>query len=253
MSAGSIKDVVAALDAIIQRSRDDRSRLGYFAALYRRVTCAVRDGIANGRFADGPLMERLDVNFANRYLDALAVYQAGGSPTRSWQLAFHGCNDGSRLILQHLLTGMNAHINLDLGIAAAQTCPGSQLPQLKPDFDQINDVLAELTGTVAQEIAAVSPLIGDLEKFGLRDETTVVNFSMTGARNTAWLTAEHLAQQPDALHALSIDGLDLAVSIKGNAILYPLVGAQGLAVIQSAEDTDVRHVIDVLAQGTPGV
>ena len=249
MAVQTIDDVVSALDAVVQQSSDNGSRLGYFAALYRRVTCAVRDGIANGRFQNGPLMEKLDVAFASRYLDALATFQAGGAATRSWMLAFRGCDDADLLILQQLLSGMNAHINLDLGIASAQVSPGDQLPQLKPDFDAINVVLGSLIGTVASEIAAVSPLIGDLEKIGLRSETSLVNFDMTAARDAAWFTAKRLASEPSFLHDATIAGLDLAVSIEGRAILHPPVGGEGLKVIQQAEVKDVRRVIEVLSQG----
>src|SRR5271166_5033263 len=175
MALQTIDEVVSALDTIVQQSYENASRLGYFAALYRRVTRAVRYGITNGRFQNGPLMEKLDVAFASRYLDALATFQAGGTATRSWMLAFRGCDDDNHLILQQLLSGMNAHINLDLGIAAAQVSPGDQLPQLKPDFDEINALLAGQVGTVEAEIATVSPLIGDLEKIGLRTATSVVN------------------------------------------------------------------------------
>ncbi len=248
MAVQTIDDVVSALDIIVQTSYDKASRLGYFAALYRRVTCAVRDGVALSRFQNGPLMEKLDVVFASRYLDALATFQAGGTPTRSWILAFRGCDDANLLILQQLLSGMNAHINLDLGIAAAQTCPGDQLSQLKSDFDEINNVLAGLVSAVEAEIAAVSPLIGDLEKIGLRSETSVINFSMQAARDNAWFNAQRLAGEPSALHDVTIDGLDLAVSIEGGAILYPPVGAEGLRIIQQAEVKDVRHVIEVLTQ-----
>jgi hypothetical protein len=108
----TINDVVSALDTIVQQAYDNASRIGYFAALYRRVTFAVRDGLAAGRFANGPLLEKLDVIFALRYLDALGTFQDGGRATHSWMLAFHGCNDPSLLILQQLLAGMNAHINL---------------------------------------------------------------------------------------------------------------------------------------------
>ena len=125
MSVQTIDDVVSALDAIVQSSYDKQSRLGYFAAMYRRVTRVVRDGISAGSFQNGPLMEQLDVAFASRYLDALSTFQAGGAATRSWMVAFQGCNDANLLILQQLLSGMNAHINLDLGIAAAQVCPGA--------------------------------------------------------------------------------------------------------------------------------
>src|SRR5271169_2362278 len=234
MPVQTIDDVVSALDAIVQQAHDNASRLGYFAALYRRVTCAVRDGVSSGRFSNGPLMEKLDVVFASRYLDALAAFQSGGTPTRSWILAFRGCEDARLLILQQLLSGMNAHINLDLGIAAAQTCPGDQLPQLKPDFDEINAVLAGEVGAVEEEIAAVSPLIGDLEKIGLRTETSVINFSLQAARDNAWFNAQRLASEPPVLHNATIDGLDLAVSLQGRSILYPLAGRAGLEVIQQA-------------------
>jgi Family of unknown function (DUF5995) len=250
MPPHTIDDVISALDAIVQHSHDNASRLGYFAALYRRVTCAVRDGLASGRFPNGPLLEKLDVVFASRYLDALAAFQAGGTPTQSWMVAFRGCDDGNLLILQQLLSGMNAHINLDLGIAAAQTCPGDQLPQLKTDFDEINNVLAELVGTVEAEIAAVSPLIGDLEKIGLRSETSVINFNMQAARDHAWFIAQRLAGEPPALHNVTIDGLDLAVSLEARSILYPLAGREGLKIIQQAEVKDVRRVIEVLSQGS---
>ncbi len=248
MTVQTINDVVSALDAIVHQSYDNASRLGYFPALYRRVTCAVRDGITTGRFQNEPLMEKLDVVFASRYLDALSTFQAGGTPTRSWVLAFQGCDDASLLILQQLLSGMNAHINLDLGIATAQVCPGDQLPELKPDFDEINAVLAEQVGAVEAEMAAVSPLIGDLEKIGLRTETSVINFSLQAARDAAWPSAQRLASEPSLLHNVTIDGLDLAVSIQGSAILHPLVGAEGLRIIQQAEVKDVRRVIEVLSQ-----
>ncbi len=250
MPLHSIDDVVSALDTIVQSSYDNQSRLGYFAAMYRRVTCVVRDGIRAGSFDNGPLMEQLDVVFASRYLDALATFQAGGAASRSWMVSFHGCDDANLLILQQLLSGMNAHINLDLGIAAAQVSPGEQLPQLKPDFDQINAVLASLIGTVASEIADVSPLIGDLEKIGMRSATSLINFDIVKARDAAWFAAERLAAAPPILHDITIDALDLGVSIEGRAILYPPDDkCEALKLIQQAETKDIRLLIETLAQG----
>ena len=58
------------LDDVIEETRVDASRAGYFAAMYRKVTVAVRDAVVAGRFADGDRMARLDRVFAERYLDA---------------------------------------------------------------------------------------------------------------------------------------------------------------------------------------
>jgi hypothetical protein len=247
MPLSTIDDVLAAMDAIVQRAWEEKARTGYFAALYRRVTRAVRDGIRNGRFQNGPLMERLDVVFASRYLDALTAYQSGGKPSRSWRLAFDACTDDSLLILQHLLAGMNGHINLDLGVASAQVAPGDQLPGLKTDFDQINDVLASEVGAVESEMASLSPLVRTLSTVGLRSETTLINFNIGLARKASWFTAERLANEPSFLHDVTVDGLDLAVSVEGRAILYPPFKADAVAAIHAVEMQDVRSVIETLA------
>lgn len=246
MPANTIDEVIAALDAIIQRSWDEQRRSGYFAALYRRVTRAVKAGIANNQFSDCPRMEKLDVVFASRYLDALAAYQAQQPVSRCWKIAFDACPDDSRLILQHLLAGMNAHINLDLGVASAQVCPGDGIAQLQGDFDMINTVLAAQVGAVEEEMATLSPLIKDLSAVGLQTETTLINFNIDNARKVAWFAAERLAQEPAVLHDITIDGLDLAVSLEGRAILYPPCNEDALQLIRAAEVQDVRPVIEIL-------
>jgi glucose/arabinose dehydrogenase len=144
MPASTIEEVITQLDEIIARSRREKSRVGFFAALYRQVTMNVKEGIASDRFEDGARMERLDVIFANRYLEALQHFRAGTPTGKCWQAAFQAAPSWRLLILQHLLLGINAHINLDLGAAAAQTCPGENLPALKRDFEEINAILSDL-------------------------------------------------------------------------------------------------------------
>lgn len=126
MAAETIDDVLRALDGIIKWSFDRRSRLGYFAAVYRRVTMAVKQGVADNIFQDGARMERLDVIFANRYLDALQEFRNGQPTTMSWRAAFQAAAYWYPLAPQQLLVGMNAHINLDLGVAAACCAPRDQ-------------------------------------------------------------------------------------------------------------------------------
>lgn len=248
MTPNSIAEVITALDTIIDRAWNERDRIGYFAALYRRVTRSVGNGITSGRFQDGPLLEKLDVIFARRFLDALLTYQSGGVPSKSWKVAFQACANSQPLIIQQLLMGMNAHINLDLGIASVETSPGAALPQLKPDFDQINALLAEQVGAVESEIASVSPRIGDLEKFGCKTVTgSIVNFNLTVARDAAWGFAERLAIQPRLLADAFIHTQDLAVSVFGISLLNPIACAP-LQPIRDAECNDVRQVIDVLVE-----
>jgi len=252
MPAQTIDDVIRSLDGIIDWAWDQNSRNGYFAALYRRVTRAVKDGIAQGRFQNGPRIEALDVNFANRYLQAFEQFRAGQEPTLSWRVAFQAASRWYPIVVQQLLAGINAHINLDLGIAAAQTAPGDQLPGLQTDFNQINTVLAELVGTVEKEIGEISPLIGLLQKFGLRTEAQIINFNMTIARDAAWNVAVNLASTSPGQMEAAIAEVDLRTGLLGKVVVSPpLLVKLKLLPIRVFENNHIRRVLDVLARTEP--
>jgi hypothetical protein len=169
MQATNIDQVLEILDSIIDEAKAEESRLGFFAALYRQVTLEVQRGIERGFFDDGPRMERFDTLFANRYFAALDAWQAGAAPTRSWKVAFAAMEQPQEIILQDLLVGMNAHINLDLGIAAGEICPGDEIQDLQGDFDKINQILAALIQGVEAVISRFSPLLGLLQKIAGQD------------------------------------------------------------------------------------
>jgi hypothetical protein len=147
--------VVSALDSVIEWSIAASSRLGYFAALYKRITIAVRTAVKNGAFQDGPRMERFDAAFAGRYFDALNGYFHPSQfprPTRSWQRTFDAADRPDPIILQHMLAGVNAHIDLDLGITAQNIAPATKLPKLHDDFNTINAVLASQVNGLVDDI-----------------------------------------------------------------------------------------------------
>ncbi|MBV9108709.1 MAG: hypothetical protein JO306_04850 [Gemmatimonadetes bacterium] len=241
-----IDGVIERLSAIIQDCIARQDRLGYFAALYNRVTQSVKEGIAKGEFQDGERMERLDVTFACRYITAYDTYRAGELPSISWLKAFQAAQTNDHIVLQLLLSGMNAHINLDLGVAAARTCAGSELAGLKADFDRINQVLATLTPVVEQEIDDCSPGFGTLTKLAPKLELKMVGFSMDKARDAAWAFAQELAPLRHLPQVAHMATRDAAVSLIGDAVLN-----DGLIVrlIRAHESQDVAHNIQVLASG----
>jgi hypothetical protein len=242
----TIDEVIARLEAVVEDALARADRLGYFAALYLRVTQAVREGIAQGEFDDGPRMERLDVIFASRYLAALEAYRAGEVPTRAWLRAFEAARDPRPIVLQHLLAGMNAHINLDLGVAAARVCPGAELAPLRGDFDRINDVLASLTPIVEQEVDALSPDVAGLSRLAPRLELRMVGFAMDDARAAAWSFARELAALPLAEQVPIMARRDTEVALLADAVLH-----DGLVVraIRARESGDVARNLEALARG----
>ena len=247
----TIDDVLVALDQIIEWSKAEKSRLGYFAALYKKVTLKVKEGIEKEFFEDGPRMERLDVVFATRYLDALKAFEAGEKPTESWQVAFDASGKWRYLILQQLLVGINAHINLDLGIAAATIAPGDKLPALRTDFDRINEILFSLVKEVEDEIGEVSPWLGWLARFGGKLGDELIRFSLGIARRGAWRLARRLAPWPQEDWGPEIGLRDEGTARVGRDILSPgPVLGFGVWLIRLRESNDVRHIIQVLA-GAP--
>ncbi len=244
----TIDQVIDQLTEIIDWSRKTKSRLGYFAALYRNVTIKVKEGIAENFFDDGERMERLDVIFANRYLAAVEAFRNNDQPTNCWNYSFDVAKQRWPIVLQHLLLGMNAHINLDLGIAAARTVSTTALPNLHNDFNRINKILTELVGDVQNDLAQIWPILRFMNRYLGNIETAIINFSMSKARDNAWSVAERLAPLAGSAQKDEIAKLDAEVAAFASVIRHP--GVVGIAVsglIRLGELGSVPKKIDILA------
>ena len=247
MGTTSVDEVLAGLDQVIAGAIEDGDRSGYFAVLYRKVTAKVKEGIEAGFFDDAERMVRLDCLFADRYLDAVAARQAGDPATASWQLTFDAGSAWRPLVLQHLLVGINAHINLDLGIAAARCSPGAELAGLRADYDRVNGILAAMIATVQQDLQRISPWMTLLDRLGARTQTQLIRFSIVTARSGAWRFATQLAATPESRWDALIDGRDRRVAQVGRMVLHP--GAwmsTKLLLVSFRESRDVRRNLQVL-------
>lgn len=220
--AKSIDEVLERLTPIIDQSRERATADGYFAALYRRVTAEVKTRVESGEFDDGERMAEFDVVFANRYLDAWATDAGGGRVSVPWQLAFSARTQFWPVVLQHLLLGMNAHINFDLGIAAATVAPGNDIHGLEDDFGRINAILASLVDEVQDRLARVWPPLRWLDHVAGGVDEAVVNFSMRRARQQAWSLAlgVALAQGPEAHRQTVAEAEKTSVAV-GRRVLNP--------------------------------
>ena len=218
----SIDAAIDAMDSEVDRCLDCGDASGYFTVVYRAVTQRVRDGIAAGEFADGERMERFDVLFAQRYLGARNAWNSGSADVpASWRLAFETAQRRRCLVAQHLLLGINAHINLDLGVAAAAAAPPGEVDALRDDFETINDVLAELVDRMQASLAAVSPWTRWVDVAGLRFDEALVTFSLRRARADAWDFATKLsAAAPDERRRLELQR-DVEVAALGERIARP--------------------------------
>ncbi len=248
MSPHSIQDVITNLDTIIQWSKDKQSPMGYFATLYRRMTVAVMQGIQNNVFADGPRMEQLDIVFASRYLQAWDAYTHQQRCSNAWYTAFEACSNSKLIVLQHLLAGINSHINLDLGIAAATVAPGDKIYALQPDFDKINDVISTLMQSVEDDLCKIWFPLRAIRSVTNGSQDIVLNFSIDTARKTSWANALALAFIPESMRDTHINTMDMAVVAIANRIISPgMLTEILLSPVRAMESPDIDKNIGLLA------
>ena len=252
MQATNIDDVLRILDGIIAGCKAKSDPLGYFPALYRQVTLTVKQGIASGYFEDGPRMDRFDALFASRYFAAYDAWTSGGKPTQSWQVAFQGMRSGRLIILQDLLLGINAHINLDLGVVAGETFQGAALASFHDDFDKINQILSGLLPKVEATVCEFSPLLGLLAKIGGKDAIEVLDFSMDAARDDSWMHATLLSLLPPSAWTMAVQTIDAKVAFLGKVVAQPAgLVRQAVQMIRDTESKDVPAIIDALNSIVP--
>ena len=257
--AQDVAGVVHQLTRIVDESKRSGSRIGYFACLYRQVTVEIAEGIKNGAFQDGPRMSRFDAAFGNRYLKALRAWrkEQQGRPQpdtelgKSWRLAFRAAEQGDPVIAQHLVLGVNAHINMDLAVAAALTQRGRPIAELKEDFDRINRILTGVLGVLQDALGELSPLFGGFDLALGRLDEELFGFSVVQARAAAWEAALLLDRQPDETWDVTERMLDRNAAVLARLVLNPPWPAQqALRVIRHTERAPVRRVIEHLDAAT---
>ena len=241
------EEVIERIAQITAQAERDQDRVGYFAALYHHVAVKIVEELERGAFDDAVALERVDVVFFNRYLDALNAYRSKRGCSACWQIAFETAKDPDPIVLQHLLLGMNAHINFDLGIAVADAIPKGQLPAFKADFERMNDLLASLLQVVMRDLAMIWPalkpidlLLGDLD-------TAVINFSMRKAREYAWEFANALQVATPSQRATELSDTDDFVAELGQTIADPgcLINIP-LHIVRLGEIGDPADIIKTL-------
>jgi hypothetical protein len=215
-----IDEVLHDLDAIIEETVRENNMLGIFAYVYRRTTAEIKRAIEEGVFEDNPRMERFDVRFAGYYLDAYHAWKTGQPVSRAWMISFDSRQE-PLAILQHLLMGMNAHINLDLGVTASESVDGQDIEHIHNDFNKVNEILFGLTEEFQSRLSRVSPSIFLMDWIGKNSDERIANFSIKEARNQSWRNALLLANLQGQDRSEAIETIDQSVMQLSALLIRP--------------------------------
>jgi hypothetical protein len=220
----SVDDVLSGLTSLGNQFTATQDRRGIFVQAYILITGEIRARLlAGGSFEDPDWVGKYLVAFAELYRVALAAYEKGdlASVPKAWALAFDTARKGDALLLQHLLLGINAHINRDLPNALCQVGIDPDRALRKHDHDAINDALRATTEPVKQRLFDLyAPVLGLLDGpvSVLDDEAT--NFSFEEAREAAWDSGISLVNARDDGERDRVRGrIDASAGVLGRLLL----------------------------------
>ncbi|SDI54880.1 DUF5995 family protein [Chryseobacterium jejuense] len=243
----TIEEVLKRLDEIIIWCKENKSPAGYFACTYRIMTAQVLKGIQQKKFEDNPRMTLLDIAFAQRYLEAWENYSKGKKCTNSWYIAFEATQNKNLLILQHIFLGMNAHINLDLGVSAASIMPYRKINPLKKDFENINNVIASINQKVQDSLNKICYPVQLIDQLSNGKDNVILDFAISKARDTSWATAIIASNTPNFLRDQVINIVDYAAAQVATQILNPKILTPALLKeLKKCESSDIVKNIEIL-------
>jgi hypothetical protein len=206
----TIREVVQHLDELQAQWDAVGDYRGVFVRSYRAITLSMQMAVENEEFEDNAWMERLDVQFAREFFDALEAYEQDGAVPRCWRLAFDLAIARRTSVLQDLLLGMNAHIVRDLAVALDKVGigNGAQRESRRRDHDRVNEVLNGMIDDIQRDVSRhYSLALWLFDRIGGRRDEILTDKGIRASRSDAWRGAVNLADAPTAEIRQSLLGL----------------------------------------------
>jgi Family of unknown function (DUF5995) len=143
-------------------------------------------------------------------------------------VTFDAASKPEPIILQHMLAGVNTHIDLDLGIAAQIVAPRGNLAALHNDFNTVNAVLASQVTGVVDDLDELSPALAAIYWVLTSNEIFLIDEAVKALRDSAWRFAMILAFEPALAHPITSWTRDCEVSTQVQLIYdAPATSASG--------------------------
>ncbi len=243
-----IDNVLDEIRDIIDWSIKNKSPIGYFAALYLGVTLDIKQAILDNKFEDAQRMVDFDVQFASHYFAAVNTQRTGkGAPPQAWQVAFDALGK-PLVVVQHLMAAMNAHIDLDLGVATEEIGrKGKSMQDIHNDFIAVNKVLSLRVDGVLKDLQKISPVLDQFRPWLRNRDTGFVCAALTEFRNSSWKFACGLSAKKPADRNAVIKSRDGECAGLGRWYVDPVPFAGVIAAIRKPESKNVARNIKVLS------
>jgi len=189
----------------VQEWEAAHDRRSIFLGCYAMMTGNMLDALDTSRFADDAWVARLLARFAQYYFEALESYEMHQPETpHVWQLAHDTAQHEHVMTVQHLLIGVNAHINFDLVFAVAEllspewdTLTAEQRAQRRADYDLVNAIIGETIDRVQDQILEVrSPWLDIIDKLLGPVDEWLISEVISHWRDDVWQNAMRYVETP---------------------------------------------------------
>ncbi len=198
--------VLQRMTTLVDQWDAERDRRAIFLGCYRLMTHNMLDAIDAGRFHDGAWVNRLLQRFSVYYFKALDCFEQNAPATPPvWKLAFDATRDEEVMTLQHLLLGVNAHINFDLifslyDVLYAEWAAATpeQRALRHADHELVNRIIGETVDAVQDQVVdRFSPWVEVFDKLlGPMDEWLTSQL-LSHWREEVWNTAVRYLEATD--------------------------------------------------------
>lgn len=227
--------VLVTMQTHIDRWEQSRDQRVIFLTCYAMMTQNMLTALARGEFADRVWVSALLHRFAEYYFEALDAYDRRADVPMVWRQAFETCTRPRVHVIQHLLLGVNAHINYDLVLVLVEMLR-DEWPQLSPeqararyaDHLHVNQVIYDTLDRVQDEVVErYSKSMALVDKAFLRADEWLLYRLIRTWREQVWNNA-HLLMTCDAAQASSIQEAVSARAVRRGQALLMQRGMFGL-------------------------
>lgn len=196
---------------------------GVFVTAYLHITQSIGAAIEEETFQNNSWSQQYLICFANLYRIALLNYEKKNTDQvpKSWVIAYDLATDKKGYIIQHLILGINAHINHDLALALHEVSIDPSREEKYQDHTDINLILGKATEGLKRSVAEkYAPILKRLDRvFGTIDDE-ITAFSIPKAREHSWSMSIALTSaQTDVERAVIQNTLDEQSAVLARLIL----------------------------------
>jgi hypothetical protein len=185
----TVEEALAGLTALEQSFRVSNDRRAVFIGAYIAITAAMQQAIGTGEFKDDIWVRQYLLHFVRLYMKALNAFEQGDLEhvPAAWRVAFQLSSKGEGLVIQHLLLGVNAHINHDLAIALMGAGIDPDRPMRYNDHTGVNEVLKRAANSLQDHVERLyAPSLHILDQLLGHWDEDFACLMVDKARETAW-------------------------------------------------------------------